>query len=54
MLVMMHVMIPAMILVMYSYYDYCATLILYAWIFGGMRQRYIYEGFLVWIIPSMY
>jgi len=20
----------------------------------GMRQRYIYEGFLVWIIPSMY
>jgi len=31
-----------------------ATLILYAWDCCGMRQGYIYEGFLVWIIPSTY
>ena len=31
-----------------------ASLILYAWDCCGMRQGYIYEGFLVWIIPSTY
>jgi len=31
-----------------------AILILYAWDCGSMRQGYIYEGFLVWIIPSTY
>ena len=31
-----------------------AILILYAWDYCGMRQWYIYEGFLVWIIPSTY
>ena len=43
-------------LVMFSRYDYhmIATLILYAWDCCGMRQGYICEGFLVWIIPSTY
>ena len=65
-LVVIPVMIPVIglchshcdscLLVMYSRYDYhmvCNSDSIRL-DFCGMRQRYIYEGFLVWITPSMY
>ena len=47
---------PLIVIVMYSCFDYrmnCNSDSIRLDL-CGMRQRYIYEGFLVWIIPSMY